>query len=76
MNTDQMPIEHLELSSRTYNVLRRSGVNTVGQLMQVTEDDLLGLPHFSRESLRELHEKMTQRGIIPPFAAQAEDSEG
>jgi len=60
------PIEVLDLSSRTYNCLKRSQITTVGQLLQMSEDELLGLRNFGQKSLQELHEKLTSRGIVPP----------
>ncbi|MBM2809362.1 MAG: DNA-directed polymerase subunit alpha [Chloroflexi bacterium] len=61
--TDAMPIEVLDLSSRTYNCLKRSQITTVGQLLQMSEDELLGLRNFGQKSLQELHEKLAERGI-------------
>jgi DNA-directed RNA polymerase subunit alpha len=58
-----MPIEVLDLSSRTYNCLKRSQITTVGQLLQMSEDELLGLRNFGQKSLQELHEKLAERGI-------------
>src|SRR5581483_10365052 len=43
-----MPIEVLDLSSRTYNCLKRSQITTVGQLLQMSEDELLGLRNFGQ----------------------------
>src|SRR5205823_4978138 len=61
-----MPIEVLDLSSRTYNCLKRSQITTVGQLLQMSEDELLGLRNFGQKSLVELHEKLASRGIMTP----------
>jgi len=61
-----MPIESLDLSSRTYNCLKRSQITTVGQLLQMSEDDLLGLRNFGQKSLQELHEKLVAHGILTP----------
>jgi DNA-directed RNA polymerase subunit alpha len=58
-----MPIEVLDLSSRTYNCLKRSQITTVGQLLQMSEDELLGLRNFGQKSLQELHEKLARHGI-------------
>ena len=60
------PIEVLDLSSRTYNCLKRSQITTVGQLLQMSEDELLGLRNFGQKSLVELHEKLASRGIVTP----------
>lgn len=59
-----MPIEVLDLSSRTYNCLKRSQITTVGQLLQMSEDELLGLRNFGQKSLQELHDKLASRGIV------------
>ena len=59
-----MPIEVLDLSSRTYNCLKRSQITTVGQLLQMSEDELLGLRNFGQKSLQELHEKLALQGIV------------
>jgi DNA-directed RNA polymerase subunit alpha len=61
-----MPIEVLDLSSRTYNCLKRSQITTVGQLLQMSEDELLGLRNFGQKSLLELHDKLASRGIMTP----------
>ena len=66
-----MPIEVLDLSSRTYNCLKRSQITTVGQLLQMSEEELLGLRNFGQKSLQELHEKLTQHGIITPEESAA-----
>lgn len=58
-----MPIEVLDLSSRTYNCLKRSQITTVGQLLQMSEDELLGLRNFGHKSLQELHEKLALHGV-------------
>jgi DNA-directed RNA polymerase subunit alpha len=77
---NDMPIEVLDLSSRTYNCLKRSQITTVGQLLQMTEEELLGLRNFGQKSLQELHEKLAERGILPaeegaPSRRAGEDEE-
>jgi DNA-directed RNA polymerase alpha subunit len=59
-----MAIEVLDLSSRTYNCLKRSQITTVGQLLQMSEDELLSLRNFGQKSLQELHEKLSIHGIV------------
>lgn len=72
-------IEVLDLSSRTYNCLKRSQITTVGQLLQMSEEELLGLRNFGQKSLQELHEKLATHGIIipesSPRAAYDEDED-
>jgi len=62
------PIEELNLSVRAYNCLKRSGLMTVGQVLEKTEDELLGLRNFGRKSYDELREKLAQMGFIDPDA--------
>lgn len=59
-----IPIEDLDLSVRAYNCLKRAGITKVGQVLEMTEDDLLGVRNFGRKSLEELREKLEQRGFI------------
>ena len=60
----ELPIEVLDLSSRTYNCLKRSQITTVGQVLQMSEEELLGLRNFGQKSLVELQEKLAEHGII------------
>ncbi|MBI4317110.1 MAG: DNA-directed RNA polymerase subunit alpha [Chloroflexi bacterium] len=59
-----IPIEDLDLSVRAYNCLKRAGITKVGQVLEMSEDDLLGVRNFGRKSLEELREKLEQRGFI------------
>jgi DNA-directed RNA polymerase subunit alpha len=59
-----MPIEQLELSQRTYNCLKRSQITKVGQILQMSEDELLSLRNFGQKSLTELREKLREHGVI------------
>jgi DNA-directed RNA polymerase subunit alpha len=63
-----MPIEQLELSQRTYNCLKRSQVTKVGQILQMSEDELLSLRNFGQKSLVELREKLREHGVLPAGA--------
>lgn len=65
-----MPIEDLGLSMRAYNCLRRSGLMTVGQVMEKSEDDLLNLRNFGRKSYDELREKLEEFGLLPRAAQE------
>ncbi len=60
------PIEDLQLSVRAYNCLKRSGLMTVGQVLEKSEDELLGLRNFGRKSYDELREKLIELGYIDP----------
>jgi len=60
------PIEDLNLSVRAYNCLKRSGLMTVGQVLEKGEDELLGLRNFGRKSYDELRERLAELGYIDP----------
>jgi len=59
----ELPIEELELSERPRNCLKRARVDTIGQLVQKTEDDLLAITNFGSKSLEEVIEKLDERGL-------------
>ena len=61
-----MPIDELNLSMRTYNCLKRSGVTKVGQVLRMDRKELLGLRNFGQKSLVELYESLATRELIPP----------
>jgi DNA-directed RNA polymerase subunit alpha len=58
-----LPIEDLDLSERPRNCLKRAQVNTVGELVQKTEDDLLAITNFGQKSLDEVTAKLDERGL-------------
>jgi DNA-directed RNA polymerase subunit alpha len=58
-----LPIEELELSERPRNCLKRARVDTIGQLVQKTEDDLLAITNFGSKSLDEVMQKLDERGL-------------
>jgi DNA-directed RNA polymerase subunit alpha len=58
-----LPIEQLELSVRSYNCLKRQGVNTVGQLVACTEADLLNIRNFGAKSIEEVKDKLQAIGL-------------
>jgi DNA-directed RNA polymerase subunit alpha len=59
------PIEELDLSVRSYNCLKRSGITKVGQVLMMNEEDLLAVRNFGEKSLTELREKLLQRNFLP-----------
>ncbi len=59
----QTPIERLELSPRTLNCLKRAQVNRVGEVLEMSDEDLLKIRNFGEKSLTELHEKLVEHGI-------------
>jgi DNA-directed RNA polymerase subunit alpha len=58
-----LAIEELELSERPRNCLKRARVDTIGQLVQKTEDDLLAITNFGSKSLEEVLQKLDERGL-------------
>ena len=58
-----LPIEDLDLSERPRNCLKRAQVNTIGELLTRTEDDLLNITNFGQKSLDEVKEKLDERGL-------------
>jgi len=58
-----MSVEQLNLSVRTMNCLRRGGVDTVGQLIGKTENELLALRNFGNKSMVELEERLNEMGL-------------
>jgi DNA-directed RNA polymerase subunit alpha len=56
-------IEDLDLSERPRNCLKRAQVNTIGELLQKTEDDLLNITNFGQKSLDEIIQKLDERGL-------------
>ena len=59
----ELPIEDLDLSERPRNCLKRAQVNTIGELLQKTEDDLLAITNFGQKSLDEVKAKLDERGL-------------
>ncbi len=59
----ELAIEELDLSERPRNCLKRAQVNTVGELLTKSEDDLLAITNFGQKSLDEVIEKLDERGL-------------
>ena len=57
------PIEDLDLSERPRNCLKRAQVNTIGELLQRSEEDLLNITNFGQKSLDEIIQKLDERGL-------------
>jgi DNA-directed RNA polymerase subunit alpha len=65
------PIEELNLSVRAYNCLKRSGLMTVGQVLEKDEEELLTLRNFGQKSYDELKERLVERGYLQASAEPA-----
>jgi DNA-directed RNA polymerase subunit alpha len=58
-----LPIEELQLSVRSYNCLKREGVNTVGDLVQKSEPELTDIRNFGQKSIEEVKAKLEDMGL-------------
>ena len=58
-----LPIEDLDLSERPRNCLKRAQVNSIGELLEKSEDDLLAITNFGQKSLDEVIQKLDERGL-------------
>jgi DNA-directed RNA polymerase subunit alpha len=56
-------VDDLDLTVRTYNCLKREGVETVGELMDRTEQELLEIRNFGSKSVEEIREKLAELGV-------------
>jgi DNA-directed RNA polymerase subunit alpha len=56
-------IEDLDLTVRSFNCLKREGINTLGQLVNLTEHQLINIRNFGQKSVDEVLEKLTERGL-------------
>ena len=59
----EMTIEELDLSVRSYNCLKRAGINTVEELTQKTEEDMIKVRNLGRKSLEEVEQKLGALGM-------------
>jgi len=59
----EMTIEELDLSVRSYNCLKRAGINTVEELTQRTEEDMMKVRNLGRKSLEEVENKLKALGL-------------
>ncbi|TMM13120.1 MAG: DNA-directed RNA polymerase subunit alpha [Actinobacteria bacterium] len=58
-----LPIEDLDLSERPRNCLKRAQVNSIGELVERTHDDLLAITNFGQKSLDEVIQRLDERGL-------------
>jgi len=59
----EMTIEELDLSVRSYNCLKRAGINSVEELTQKTEEDMIKVRNLGRKSLEEVEQKLSELGM-------------
>jgi DNA-directed RNA polymerase subunit alpha len=60
---ENFPIEELELGVRSYNCLKRVGIETIGDLTSKTEAELAAIPNFGRKSIDEVRETLAAHGL-------------
>ena len=74
-----IPVERLELSSRTLNCLKRADVNRVGEVLELSKDQLLEIRNFGEKSYTELYGRLREMDLLPPELdpelAEASDDE-
>jgi DNA-directed RNA polymerase subunit alpha len=68
---DERPVEELELTVRSYNCLKREGVDTIGQLATMTEEELMNIRNLGMKSVDEIRSKLTEYG----YALESEEYE-
>ena len=61
----EMTIEELDLSVRSFNCLKRAGINTVEDLINKTEEDMMKVRNLGRKSLEEVINKLASLGFQP-----------
>ncbi len=59
----EMQIEDLDLSVRSYNCLKRAGINTVEELTQKSEEDMMKVRNLGKKSLKEVKQKLDELGL-------------
>lgn len=72
--TYDTPIEDLELTTRTYNCLKRADITKIGQLLQMDEKDLLSVRNLGSKSIDEIKEKLVEHGYLPAGGAPASEA--
>ena len=60
---ENFPIEELELGVRSYNCLKRVGIETIGDLVSKSEDELAAIPNFGKKSIEEVRETLSAHGL-------------
>lgn len=63
---EESSIDELDFSVNTYNVLRRAGIDTIKELIQMSDDDLARIRSFSRRNMDEVHKKLEEYGYRVP----------
>ncbi|NLG68990.1 MAG: DNA-directed RNA polymerase subunit alpha, partial [Firmicutes bacterium] len=56
-------LEELDLSGRSYNCLKRAGINTIAELTAKTDEEMMKVRNLGKKSLQEVKEKLAQLGL-------------
>jgi DNA-directed RNA polymerase subunit alpha len=67
------PLEVLNLSMRTANALKRANINSISQVLAMSDNDLLGLRNFGQKSLDELRQALMDHGYGPPEIEETDE---
>lgn len=65
---ENMPIEELELSVRAYNCLKRAGINTVGELCSMSDEELMKIRNLGKKCIEEIKQKLASVPKMPAAA--------
>jgi DNA-directed RNA polymerase subunit alpha len=60
----EMPIEKLDLTPRAYNSLKRANISKVGEVLEMSEEELLSVRNFGKKSLDELRDRLATHGLL------------
>ncbi|MBM3500786.1 MAG: DNA-directed RNA polymerase subunit alpha [Armatimonadetes bacterium] len=69
----QAPIENLDFSVRTYNCLKKEKIDTLGILVEQTEEDLLAIRNFGKRSLQEVIDKLADMDLALKTSATGQE---
>jgi DNA-directed RNA polymerase subunit alpha len=61
---DDAPVEQLDLAVRTYNCLKRSNINSVGQLLALHKTELLNIRNFTVQNYEEVRTNLIEYGFM------------
>ena len=77
---DVTPIDELDLTARAHNVLRAEGIDNIGDLLQLTSQQVMMLPNCGMKTLREIQEALAKNGYAllgdPPASITVEQAFG
>lgn len=69
-----LPVEQLDLSSRTLNCLKRAGIDKVGQVLELKKSELLEIRNFGEKSMTELYERLAENDLLPEDSSEDGES--